>query len=383
MMRSLSMLYAVMRKEVRQTVRDRRMMFLLIAAPMIQLLVFGHAVRLDVDRVPTVVVDLDASDASRTHVQRVLADGTLRDAGRMYALPPALRMLETGGSAAVLVVPRGFARDLARGRGPEVQMVLDGSDPNRANVAAAAVAAYFARESEVLARTRVLLRAAGGDGPPARLAQTSVRSRVLFNPGLQTAVYMVPGVAAILLLLITTIVSAMGLARERERGTLEQILVTPVPSSVLVLGKIIPFALVGVLDFLLALTVGAYVFDMPLRGAMTLLLLATSLYLTITLGAGLLISTFSQTQQQAFMGGFLFMLPAALLSGIMTPVRSMPAWLAPITLINPLRHYAEILRGVLLRGASAIDVGPQLLALAVMGVVVCAYATARFRKQRG
>ena len=383
MMASLSMLWAVTQKEVRQTVRDRRMMFMLLAAPMIQLLVFGHAVRLDVDRVPTVVVDLDRSHTSRTHVQRLLADGTLRDAGRMDALGPALRTLETSGSAAVLVVPRGFARDVARGRPAAVQMVLDGSDPNRANVAAAAVAAYFARESETLARTQVLLRGADGSGLPPQIARPSVRSRVLFNPRLETAVYMVPGVAAILLLLITTIVSAMGLARERERGTLEQILVTPVPSSILVLGKIIPFALVGLLDFLLALTVGAYVFDMPIRGAMTLLLLATALYLTITLGAGLLISTFSQTQQQAFMGGFLFMLPAALLSGIMTPVRSMPPWLAPITLINPLRHYAEILRGVLLRGARAADVAPQLLTLGAMGLIVCAYATARFRKQRG
>src|SRR5690606_27243272 len=150
-----------------------------------------------------------------------------------------------------------------------------------------------------------------------RLPELSVRSRVLFNPELETSIYMVPGVAAMLLLLITTVVSSMGLSRERERGTLEQILVTPVPSGVLIPGKILPFAAFGLLDFGLALVVGAYVFDMPLRGDFALLTLATLLYLSTTLGVGLLISTISKSQQQAFMGGFLFMMPAALLSGIM------------------------------------------------------------------
>lgn len=378
MTRYLSMLRAVMQKELRQTLRDRRMMVLLLAAPLIQLIVFGHAVRLDVDRVPTVVVDHDRSEASRAHTTRVLADGTLREVARTFDERAALRMLETNQAAVALIVPSGFARALAHGRGATLQVVLDGSDPNRANVAASAVSGYVAQESERILRARLAQQRLGALAPVPRVA---LRSRVLFNPGLETAVYMVPGVAAMLLLLITTIVSAMGLARERERGTLEQIMVTPVPSGVLVLGKIIPFAVIGMVDFLLALVAGAYVFDMPLRGAMTLLLFATSLYLTITLATGLLISTFSATQQQAFMGGFLFMLPAALLSGIMTPVRSMPSWLEPLTRINPLRHYAEILRAVLLRGAPARELVLQLSALALMGVTVCAFAALRFRKQ--
>ena len=382
MTRTLHLLFAVIQKEIRQTVRDKRMMVLLIAAPMIQLIVFGHAVQLDVDRVPTVVVDRDRSHTSRTHLSAVLADGTLREVSRTSETDAALRKLETNEAAAVLIVPPDFERDVVRGRAAALQVVLDGSDPNRANVAGSAVAGYFARESEKIARARrQRLAALGGTLP--RLPDVQVRSRVLFNPGLESAIYMVPGVAAMLLLLITTIVSAMGLARERERGTLEQILVTPVPSTVLVLGKIIPFAVIGLIDFLLALTAGAYLFDMPLRGGMPLLLAATSLYLMITLGAGLLISTYSESQQQAFMGGFLFMLPAALLSGIMTPVRSMPTWLAPLTLVNPLRHYAEILRAVLLRGAGAAELSTQLSTLAVMGLCVCALAVHRFRHQRG
>jgi ABC-2 type transport system permease protein len=206
---------------------------------------------------------------------------------------------------------------------------------------------------------------------------------VFFNPELATAVYMVPGIMAMLLLLITTIVTAMGLSRERERGTLEQILVTPVHSSMLMLGKILPFAMFGLLDFAIALVVGSYVFDMPLRGSLSLLVFGTVLYLMTTLGAGMLISTFSGSQQQAFMGGFFFMLPAALLSGIMTPVRSMPSWLQPFTLLNPLRHYAELMRGVLLRGATAADLHVQLLVLGGIGLVIFASAVFRFRRMIG
>jgi ABC-2 type transport system permease protein len=382
MTRYFFMLWAVVLKELRQTVRDKRMMALLIAAPAIQLVLFGNAVQLDVDRVPTAVVDLDQSHESRLHLRRILADGTLRKVHATEDANAALRMLETSQAAAVLVVPYGFAKDVARGRSTSVQVVLDGTDPNRANVAAAAVATYFAERSEEAQRAR-MSQTAALMGRDAKLPDLSVRARVLFNPALKTAVYMVPGIASMLLLLITTIISSMGLARERERGTLEQIQVTPLPSGVLILGKILPFAAIGLFDFLLALVVGAYGFDMPLRGSLAFLFAATALYLMNTLGMGLLISTFSGSQQQAFMGGFLFMLPAALLSGIMTPVRSMPEWLAPWTLLNPLRHYAEILRGVLLRGAGAADLSRQLLALTLMGLVICSVAALRFRKKQG
>jgi ABC-2 type transport system permease protein len=382
MTRAFFMLWAVVQKELRQTVRDRRMMALLIAAPLIQLMLFGNAVVLEVDRVPTAVLDLDQSAESRLHLRRVLADGTLRKVAASDDAEGAQRMLETTEAAAVLVVPRGFARDLARARPTHVQMVLDGSDPNRANVAASAVAGYFVGESERRARAGAS-QLAFAAGRKLHAPDVSVRSRVLFNPALKTAIYMVPGVSAMLLLLVTTIVASMGLARERERGTLEQMQVTPLPGSMLILGKIIPFVAIGLFDFLLALVVGAYVFDMPLRGSLGLVFLATALYLMNTLGIGLFISTISQSQQQAFMGGFLFMLPAALLSGIMTPVRSMPSWLAPLTLVNPLRHYAEILRGILLRGAAFQDVRFQLLALAAMGIAIFSVAAFRFRMKQG
>jgi ABC-2 type transport system permease protein len=366
---NLSMLAAVVLKELRQTSRDPRMIALLIAAPVIQLFIFGHAVNLEVDEVPTVVVDQDDSRASRLHLRRLLADGTLTEVARERTGADARRWLVEGEAAVVVIIPAGFERDLVRGRPTEVQALLDGSDSNRSGVAAGAISAYFSGVAEGLVRARM-----------ARLPRPEVRSRVLFNPTLDTAIYMVPGVAAILLMVITTIVTAMGLSREREVGTLEQILVTPVPSTILIGGKILPFAMFGIVDFGLALVVGAYVFDMPLRGSLVLLFAVTALYLLTTLGMGLLISSVSSSQQQAFMGGFFFMLPAALLSGIMTPIHSMPEWLQPLTLANPVRHYAEVLRAVLLRDATATDLSTQILVLAGMGIVLFAFASFRFRR---
>lgn len=380
MMRSLAMLLAVIKKELRQTARDRRMLFLLVGVPVIQLFIFANAVNLDVDRVPTVVVDLDKSQRSLRDLRRLLADGTLTKVGAVDSVPEAERWLETGHAAVVLLIPEGFERDVVRGRRARVQAILDGSDPNRAGIASAAVAQYFGAEAVLVLKTR-LQRSAAEAAP--RIPQLSLRSRVYFNPELKTAVYMVPGIMAMLLLLITTIVTAMGLSRERERGTLEQILVTPVQSTMLMLGKVLPFALFGLIDFAIALVVGSYVFDMPMRGSITLLVVGTLLYLLTTLGTGMLISTISTSQQQAFMGGFFFMLPASLLSGIMTPIRSMPSWLQPLTLLNPLRHYAELMRGVLLRGASAADMQLQLVLLATIGLVIFASAVFRFRRMIG
>jgi ABC-2 type transport system permease protein len=191
----------------------------------------------------------------------------------------------------------------------------------------------------------------------------------------------VPGILAMLLVIVTTIVTAMGLAREREVGTLEQVLVTPIRPFVLLAGKMTPFVAIGLFDVLLVLAAATWIFAVPLRGPAAALALGTLLYLCSTLGVGLFISTMSSSQQQSFLGGFLFVLPAVLLSGIMTPIRAMPAWLQTATLVNPLRFFAELVRGVLLRGAGFAEVWPQLVTLAAYGVVILAAATLRFRKR--
>ncbi len=366
---------AVVRKEIRQTIRDRRIMFLLIAAPLIQTVLFGFAVDFDVDRVPTAVADSDRGAESREHVRRLLADGTLRHAASARSAAEADELLDSGEAAAAVILPPDFGRRLLAERPAEVQVVLDGSDPNRANVAAGAVSRYFGEVGEKLARDRLERQ---GLAPPA---QVSVTPRVLYNPSLQTAPYMIPGILAMLLVIVTTIVTAMGLSREREVGTLEQVLVTPIRPLYLLAGKMTPFVFIGLFDVLLLLTAGSWIFGVPLRGSLLVLFAGTLLYLLSTLGVGLFISTLSATQQQSFLGGFLFVLPAVLLSGIMTPIHGMPAWLQAATWLNPLRYFQELVRANLMKGAGFRDVWPQLALLALFGAAIFTAATLRFRKR--
>ncbi|HEY6005894.1 MAG TPA: ABC transporter permease [Anaeromyxobacter sp.] len=368
-------LAAVFRKEVRQTIRDRRIMFLLIVAPLIQTIILGAAVNFDVDRVPTVVVDRDGTSESRLHARRMLADGTLLRSGTARSAPEAEREIDDGRAAAAVILPPRLEADLAAGRSAEVQVVLDGTDPNRATVASGAVSRYFGEVGESLARERLL-----GLGALAP-AQIEAVPRIAYNPALKTPPYMIPGIAAMLLLVVTTIVTAMGLAREREMGTLEQVLVTPIRPLFLLVGKMAPFVVIGLVDIALLLAAGTWLFDVPIRGPLPVLLVGTLLYLMTTLGMGLLISTVSSTQQQSFLGGFLFILPAMLLSGIMTPIRAMPDWLQVVTRVNPLRYYAEVMRTTLLRGGGFGDVWPELLALLVLGGAILATATLRFHKR--
>jgi ABC-2 type transport system permease protein len=368
-------LAAVVRKEIRQTVRDRRVMFLLIAAPLIQTLLFGFAVNMDVDRVPTAVVDADRTSASRMHLRRLLADGTLRRAAGVASAGEADALLDSGEVAAAVVLPRDLGSDLAAGRAASVQVLLDGTDPNRSTVAGAAASRYFSEVAEELARKRARR---AGVALPGRVVVTP---RLLYNPSLATAPYLIPGILAMLLVVVTTIVTAMGLAREREMGTLEQVLVTPIRPVWLLLGKMIPYVGIGFLDVLLVNAAAGWIFDVPLRGSLPALALGTLLYLGSTLAVGLLISTLSENQQQSFLGGFLFALPAILLSGVMTPVRAMPGWLQWITVVNPLRWYAELARTVLLRGAGFADVWVHLAALAAFGSALLALAVARFRSR--
>ncbi len=375
-------LLAVMTKELRQAFRDKRMAAVLLVAPVIQLTLLGYAVDLEVDRIPTVICDLDRTRQSRDLGAALVAEKTFRLVGVEYEPSAASERLDRGDAAVGVVIPAGFSRDLAERRPVAVQVLLDGTDPNRAQVAANA-AAQFMAERAVATSLQRLDQLAGAEGRVRALPQVGLAPRILFNPQLKSALYMVPGVAAMVLLVVTTIVTAMGIAREREIGTMEQILVTPLRPSVLLLGKCLPFALVGLVDVWAILTVGSYLFDVPLGGSFVLITVATFLYLMCTLGVGVFISTVSRSQQQAILGGFFFIMPAILLSGFMTPIENMPAWLRPITYLDPVRYYLEILRGCLLKGAGFEDVMPQLVALAAFGLGLLLVSSVRFRRRLG
>jgi ABC-2 type transport system permease protein len=361
----------VMKKEMSQTVRDRRMLATLIVAPILQLVIFGYAIDLDVDRIPTVVCDQDATPASRELTQAFFADRTfLRDATVPDPIA-AQDALEAGDTVAALIVPRGFAVRVARADDPEVQVLLDGTDSTRAQVASAAASQFLLRRG--IGRDPEMLLAASG--------AVSLAPRVLYNQRLKSAVYMLPGVLATLLMNVTAIVMAMGLARERETGTLEQILVTPIRPVVFLAGKCLPYTLFGLVDVLAVLLLGNLMFDVPFRGSLGVVALGSFLYLFSTLGIGILIATVSSSQQQAMLGAIAFMLPAMLLSGFMSPISTMPAWLRPFTMLLPMRHYIEIMRGCLLKAASLADLAPQMIALTLLGIGILGISIALFRRR--
>jgi ABC-2 type transport system permease protein len=357
-------LLAVVRKEFWQIGADPRMIRMLIAAPLLQLLVFGYAVNFEIDRVPTAIVDQDQTQRSREHVAALTADGTL-DLALLTAEPDvALDAMDRGKVATVVILPHDLERSRLRGAPAPMQVVVDGTDVRRSTVAASAAARYF-RQAEA--------------SSPA----LQVVPRVYANPTLDSQAYMVPGLSAMVLVITTTLITAMGLAREREVGTLEQVLVSPISAPVLLLGKVLPYVLIGLFDAGLTLGAGTLVFDVPMRGNLTVLAVATLLYLLSTLGAGLLVATFARTQQQAFMGGFFFMIPGILLSGNMTPVVAMPVWMQPVTWFNPLRWYIEVLRANLLEGSGYTELWLHLLALLAIGGALFATAVSRFRMHIG
>jgi len=284
-------------------------------------------------------------------------------------------MLKTGQAAVVIVIEAGYGQNVARGTGGTIQVMVDGTDPNRAQIALQTATQLSSAQSLGL-----LAQKAKSTYGTSSIGSIRLSPRILYNPSMKSATYMVPGVAAMILLIVTTIVTAMGITREREIGTLEQILVSPLPPWILLLGKCLPFAFVGQIQVFAILAVGSFLFDVPLRGSMLLVGVATGLYLMTTLGVGVFISTVSRSQQQAILGGFFFLMPAILLSGFMTPIQNMPAWLRPLTYLNPVRYFVEIIRGCLLKGASFGDLWFQLTALLIFGVLILTASAMRFRK---
>ena len=349
-------IFEMVRKELRQIFRDPRLRRVIFIAPMIQLLLFGYAVSTDVRSVATLVVDHDRSRASRELVEAFAASGYFQVLGHAGRAADVVRALDHGEAVLGIVIPPGFARGNSR-----VQLLLDGTNPNLANVARG-----YAE--------RIVLSQA--DLPPPAV---DLRSRAWFNPALESRYYNVPAVVGALLMLICLLLTSLAVVREREMGTLEQLLVSPLRPGELILGKSLPFALIGLVDMGLVVMVALLWFRIPFRGSPLLLVLGTVLFLFSALGLGLLISSISNTQQEAFMSAFLVFLPAILLSGFMFPVASMPRGFQALTLLNPLRHYLEIVRALFLKGAGLGALWPQLLALLAMGIGLLWIAARRFR----
>lgn len=367
---------AILRKEFRSILRDPRMRFVILGLPVLQTLIFGYAVTLDVRQVRLAVMDRDGTPASRALVARFTGSTCFEAVAHPADEAAARALLDAGEVAALLRINAGFEEGLRAGRAVPVQLAVDGADSNTARFVLNYAGQIAAAANAELAGETIRRNA----GPAAAPGGIDLRPRVWFNPDLESRNYYVPGIIAMLVMLVGLMLTSMAIVREKETGTIEQIMVTPIRPVEFILGKCAPFALVGFIDTALVSAVGLFWFDIPFRGSFTLLLIGTALFLLGTLGIGLFISTVSRTQQQAMMTTFFFFFPAMLFSGFIFPISSMPAAFQWLSLADPLRHFLIIIRGVFLKGVGAEVLWPELVALLATGVAVMAFAVSRFRK---
>jgi ABC-2 type transport system permease protein len=371
-------LRAISRKELLQLRRDRLTFAMMVAIPVMQLLLFGYAIDFDVRNVTTIVYDQDQTAASRDLARRLELTGSFKLIGAVRSYDEIGLALRSGRARVALVIPPSYGADIVRGRPARAQLVVDGSDPQTiasANGSAAGVAA--ARSAELLG---MRLQALGSRAP---LSPVEIMPTTWYNPELRTAVFVVPGLIGIILTMTMIMFTAMALARERERGTLEQLIVSPVRRIELILGKIAPYTIIGYVQMTLILIVGKLVFHVPIVGSIPLLYLLSFLFIAASLAVGLFFSTLAQTQQQAMQMSFFFFLPNILLSGFMFPWEGMPAPMRALSQIFPLTHFHRIARGVTLKGAGLMELSGELLWLAgILGALVL-LAALRFRKKLG
>ncbi len=357
-------------KELKQVFRDPRMKGVVFAAPFMQLLLLGYAVSTDVRDIPLAVVDRDRTAQSRDFASRFETSGTFRVQDFSADARGARHAIDRGAAGAVLYIEPGFGSISSSGRQAPVCLAADATDSMTASVVlshGSAIAGEYAASSG----------AAGGRGAGPIV---ELESRAWFNETLESRNFFIPGVMGLLVTLMTLLLTSMAVVREKEIGTLEQIMVTPIRPAEFILGKTLPFALIGFADVLIVLAVGVLWFEVPMRGSLALLFFCMGLYVMTSLGVGLLISTVSRTQQQALMTTFFFFMPAMLLSGFAFPIENMPGPVQAVTYLNPMRYLFVILRGIFLKGAGLDVLWPQILALAAFGVATLTIASRRFRK---
>lgn len=365
---SLRALLNVVVKELLQLKRDPKILPLLFVAPVFQLLILGYAATQDVRNVELAVCDLDRTAESRALTQAFTASTWFRLVATVDSQDRLDPLVASGTARIAVTIPAGFAAERASGRPGRVQLLADGADATTGTAGLGYAAEVVRRATE-----------AGGVR-----AGIETRPVVLYNPDLASRNFMVPGVLALIIMVMTMMLTAMALVRELEIGTMEQLLVTPLRPFHLIVGKIIPYALVAFVEVASALPIALFWFRVPLRGSLLTLLLLTVPFLLCTLGLGLLVSTLSRTQQQAMMlTAFVFMLPQIYLSGFIFPIQNMPRPFQLLTAVVPLRYYVVILRGVFLKGVGFAVLWPEALALVALGVVILALARARFRARLG
>lgn len=366
--------------------RDPRTRGLLFGPPILQLILFGYAVNLDVENARTAWMDMERTQVSRELLSQFQGSRYFKIVSTPGSDAEAQQLLDEGKVQAVIRVLPGFSRDVERGNTASVQILVDGTNSNTAaivsNYAGQVVAAFAAKtmasqqNSRLVSGSRII-----GGAVPSVIPVLTTQHRVWFNPDLKSRVYFVPGVIVNIIALVTIMLTSMSIVREKEIGTMEQLMVTPLRPLELIMGKLFPFAIVGILEVVLVIAAALLVFQIPVRGNILLLFGCTILFLLSTLGVGLFISTISQTQQQAMLSSFFFFMPAMLLSGFAFPIRNMPVAVQYLTYLNPLRYFMKIVRDLFLKGVGVESIWHQMIALMIFGVAILGLSALRFHKK--
>lgn len=363
---------AVMYKESRHILRDPRTLFLMMLVPSLQLTIFGYAINLDVQHIPTAVYNLDGRDASRELIDAFRNSGYFDIVAEVPSDEALFREIVRGNVSVAVKIPPDYSDRLLLGQAAQVQVLIDGSNSS--------VAMQALNVSNAIALRKSLRNLAGNLGVNGDVPPIEARPRVLFNPDMRTANFMVPGLVGVILQLVTMLLTAFSIVREKENGTLEQLMVTPVSRLGLILGKLIPYGVVGVVETASVLVVMRFLFQVPVAGSLLLLWGFTIVFLFTTLGLGLLISTIASNQMQALQVAFLIILPSILLSGFIFPQENMPYGIYLVGQAVPVTYFIRILRGIILRDAGFFDLWHNGAILAGIGFTVLTLATTRFRK---
>jgi len=367
--------WAITRKEFIQIIRDPRTLAVMFLIPIFQLILLGYAATTNVDHLRTAVLDQDKSSESRDLINAYGVSNYFDITYNVSNEAELRRLIDSGAAKAGMIIPSGYSADLTRDHRAQVGFLIDGSDPTIANTALSAALLIGQAKSTTIIQKLI----PGVD--PTRLPGIDVRPRVLYNPELASSNFMIPGMIAMILQFLTTFLTSTSIVRERERGTIEQLIVTPLKSSELVIGKMIPYILIAFWDAIEVLVVGVFWFKVPINGSIPLLLVLIALGLLSSLGLGLLISTLARTQQEATLLTYFTMLPTIFLSGFFFPIDAMPAVLQWLSYIVPLRYFLIILRAVVLKGVGADLLIPEIVALVIFGVGILTIAARRFRKR--
>jgi ABC-2 type transport system permease protein len=377
-------IFEIIRKELKQTLREPRMRAMLFAPPVIQMLVFGFAVNLDVEHAKIVWSDLDQGHAARELQAAFEGSGHFSIVAVAASERDAQNVLDRSQADAIIRVQPGFTRDLARGRSAEVQILVDGTNSNTArlvSVQASQVINRFSRERLQALQRQKLVGRAVANPIEIRLPRVVAETRAWFNPDLRSRRYFVPGIIVNIIMLVTLTLTSMAIVREKEIGTMEQLMVSPIRPYELILGKTLPFAAIGLVQVAFVTILAMLIFGVSLRGSPLLLALTSLLFILCSLGLGLFISTISQTQQQAMMSTLFVFQPLFMLSGFSFPIANMPTVIQWFTYINPMRYFMEITRGLFLKGVGLEVLWPQTLALALLGAAILTFSTLRFHKR--